>query len=201
VVTLRTFLEQWPDDEHAPESRYLLAITLRDLGRRPEALATTLALLQDGNEHQARDPKRWAYWQRRTGNQLANDFFEAGDTLNAHAIYSGLLTLSPEPAWRLPASYQLGLCYERLGQIEQARALYQTIVDSAAPTAPPGLAELVRMAAWRLEHLVWREQTARQMSALFDTTTGKQAGPITVSPPPLPRHDSTRNPAGTSPHL
>lgn len=183
VVTLRAFLEQWPDDEHAPESRYLLAITLRDLGRRDEALATTMELLQTGTVRHAAEPQLWAYWQRRTGNQLANDFFETGDILNAHAIYSGLLELSPEPAWRLPTSYQLGLCYERLGQPERARTLYQAIVDSAAPTPSPDLAELIRMAAWRIEHLTWREQTAHQMSALLDTTTGKQAGAISVSDP------------------
>ena len=132
--------------------------------------------------HTAADPKRWAYWQRRTGNQLANDFFETGDTLNAHAIYTGLLELSAEPNWRLPLTYQIALCYERLGITDRARSSYQTIVDTAGVTPPAELAELSRMAAWRLDHLSWRDRVEQQVTAFFTTTTGKQA---TIAPAPV----------------
>jgi len=181
ITTFRAYLQQWPDDENIPEARYLLAVTLRELKRPQEAFQATLDLLHEEKTRIASDPKRWAYWQRRTGNQLANDFFESGDTLNAHAIYSGLVELSPDPSWRLPITYQIALCYERLGITDRARASYQTIVDTAGKNPPPDLAELARMAAWRIEHLEWRDQTAHQIAKFFETTTGTQ---VAATPSP-----------------
>ncbi len=174
VVTLRSFLGQWPQDEHAPEARYLLATALRELNRPQEAYAATLQLLQAEQSKSGADPKRRAYWQQRTGNQLANAFFEAGDVLNAQTIYTNILELSTEPAWRLPTTYQLGLCYERTGQPERARSAYQLILDSARTSQGAGLDELVRMATWRLEHLAWRDAATLQVSTLVEHHTGKQ---------------------------
>lgn len=173
AATLRAYIAQWPDDENIPEARYLLAVTLRELKRPQEAFAATLELLRTEKSRVASDPKRWAYWQRRTGNQLANDFFESGDTLNAHAIYAGLLELATDNAWRLPIIYQLGLCYERLGINDRARASYQSIVEATGATPPAEFTELARMAAWRIEHLEWREKVGQQITKFFDTTTGK----------------------------
>ncbi len=175
VTSLKSYIAQWPDDENIPEARYLLAVSLRELKRPQEAFAATLELLRTEKSRVATDPKRWAYWQRRTGNQLANDFFESGDTLNAHAIYAGLLELSPEPSWRLPITYQLALCYERLGILDRARASYQLIVDGAGANPPADLVELSRMAAWRIDHLEWREKVGQQISKFFETTTAKDS--------------------------
>jgi tetratricopeptide (TPR) repeat protein len=175
IATLREYIAQWPDDENVPEARYLLAITLREMNRPQEAFTTTLELLRTEKSRIATDPKRWAYWQRRTGNQLANDFFETGDTLNARAIYAGLLELSPEPAWRMPITYQLALCYERLGIYDRARTAYQAIVDSHSTAPAADFTELATMAKWRIEHLSWREKVGQQISTFFGTKTGKQA--------------------------
>jgi TolA-binding protein len=194
VPTLRAYLDQWPQDENVPEARYLLATTLRQLHRPDEALAVTLDLLRAEKKVANADQRVWLYWQRRTGNQLANEFFQNGDTINALAIYQGLAALSPEPAWRLPVTYQVALCYERLRLVDRARTMYQSIVDTVAqvaaaaapnavkPDAPPAekagavssdLAELARMARWRLSHLDWNEQTQRELTAFFSTTTGR----------------------------
>ncbi|MES1167623.1 MAG: tetratricopeptide repeat protein, partial [Oleiharenicola lentus] len=116
------FIDQWPQDTNVPEARYLLALTLRQLGRAEEALTITLTLLRTEHSTAGVDPKNWAYWQRRTGNQLANEFFQDGDTHNALIIYQGLAGLSPEPAWRLPITYQIGLCYERMRITDRATA-------------------------------------------------------------------------------
>ena len=149
----------------------------------PDPFAATLDLLRTEKSRVAANPKRWAYWQLRTGNQLANDFFEAGDTLNAHAIYSGLLELSPEPNWRLPILYQIGLCYERLGVNERARASYQSIVDTAGANPPADLAELTRMAAWRIEHLAWREKVGEQITTFFSSSSARQAATLPAGAP------------------
>jgi tetratricopeptide (TPR) repeat protein len=184
IKTLRSYVDQWPQDENVPEARYLLAITLRELKRTQEAFATTLDLLRTEKSRTEGDPKRWAYWQRKTGSHLANEFFETGDTLNARAIYAGLLDLSPEPGWRLPITYQLGLCYERLGVTESAVASYKAIVEQAGPTPTPDLYELVTIAKWRIEHLDWREKTNQKISSLFDSTTSKLATASGTTPAP-----------------
>jgi tetratricopeptide (TPR) repeat protein len=174
VTNLRAYLAQWPDDENVPEARYLLAIALRALNRREEAFGATLELLRAEKTQQAKNHKVWIYWQRRTGNQLANDFFESGETFNAQVIYNGLVSLSDDPAWKLPITYQIGLCHERLGNVDQARASYQSIVDAAGTNAPAHLAEIARMASWHLEHLNWREKFGQKVTTFFETTTGSR---------------------------
>jgi tetratricopeptide (TPR) repeat protein len=187
VTTLRAYIEQWPDDENIPEARYMLATTLRELKRPQEAFAATLDLLRTEKDRVATAPKRWSYWQRKTGNQIANEFFESGDILNAHAIYTRLLELGPELAWRLPIRYQIGLCYERLGISDKARTTYQAIVDEAGANPPAEFAELVHMAGWRIEHLLWRDKVAQDINKIFETTTGKQAS----LPAPAPKAAAT----------
>ena len=198
VKTLTSFLEQSPQDENVPEARYLLSVSLRALGRKQEALDATLALLR--NEKPTADPKRWSYWQRRTGNQLANDFFQNGDTMNALMIYQNLATLSLEPDWRLPITYQMALCYERMRQYDRAASAYQSIIDNGktpAATDAPGeastkgsepakapsaeLTELSRMAAWRIRQLNWHEQTEHQLATLF-TPVGEATPKVPESP-------------------
>ena len=175
VTMLGSFLEQWPADENVPEARYLLATTLRTLGRTQDALSATLELLRSEQPKHSTEPKRWAYWQRRTGNQLANDFFERSDILNAQMIYAGLAALSDDPAWRLPVVYQIALCHERLGNVDRARLVYQDIMDATKTNAPADLAELGRMAAWRMGNLDWNNSIRHQVTGIFETTTGRTA--------------------------
>jgi TolA-binding protein len=189
VTMLNSFLEQWPGDENVPEARYMLATSLRALKRPQEAFAATLDLLRAENSKVAANPRRWSYWQRRTGNQLANDFFEDGDILDAQEIYLGLAGLSGDPAWQLPVTYQLALCYERLGLADKAHAAYGRIVDGVGADAPPGLAELKRLAAWRIGELDWHDGTSRQVTALMVTQTGHlyDTPPRkAATPPPAP---------------
>jgi len=135
---------------------------------------------------------------------LANEFFQNGDATNALAIYRGLAGLSSEPMWKLPAEYQIGLCYERLRSLDLARQSYQSILDAvaqlnsakAAPAAPnspppaanatpvaaeavpgPDMNELARMASWRMEHLEWNDRTELQLTKFF------ASGPLTATKP------------------
>ncbi len=198
VTTLRSYLEQWPDDENGPEARYLLSVSLRTLKRPQEALTATIELLRVEKSRTAANPKLWAYWQRRTGNQLANDFFQNGDTRNALVIYKGLGLLGDDPGWRLPISYQIALCQERLGDLDRAVATYRAIIENVGPKpATPDLGDIARMAASRLTHLDWKEGVSRQFTSLFDTTTGRTP---TVAKP-APSHDPNGNPPAASPTL
>jgi TolA-binding protein len=185
VTMLRAFLEQWPDDENVPEARYLLATNLHALNRTQEALAATLELLRSEKSRVSGNPKRWAYWQRRTGNKLANDLFESGDINDAQAIYVGLAALSEDPAWQLPVMYQVALCDERLGDPERARGAYQKIISNPASSTVPDLADLAQLATWRLAQLDWHDNITHQVTTLMVTRTGRmaQAAPATTPSP------------------
>lgn len=198
VTALRAYLDQWPDDDNGPEARYLLSVSFRSLKRPQEALAATIELLRIENTRTAVNPRLWIYWQRRTGNQLANDFFQNGDTRNALAIYECLAALGDEPSWRLSVSYQIALCQERLGDLDRATASYRAIIDTAgASPAAPDLADIARMAASRLSHLDWKDGVSREFSSLFDSTTGRAP----AAPKPAAPHVPNGNAATPSPTL
>lgn len=172
VAGLRAFIEQNADDENVPEAQSLLSNCLRRLGRTQESLQVTLDLLKTESARTKKDPRRWQYWQRKTGNQLANDFYERGDVDTALRIYGSLAQLSPEAAWSLPVKYQMGLCFERLRRFDKARECYQTIVDNLKTakgdtTVRPDLADLGEMAAWRLSQISWQLTTDQQLTAVF----------------------------------
>ncbi|MDP2136401.1 MAG: tetratricopeptide repeat protein [Candidatus Didemnitutus sp.] len=192
VKIMRLFLEQWPRDENVPEARYLLATSLRQLRRVDEALAVTLELLRNQQAQSDADPRKWAYWQRRTGNQLANEFFHIGETSHALAIYQGLVALADDPAWRLPVLYQIALCYERLRTLDRARETYQAIVDGAKAGTNAELNELAKMAAWRMNNMSWNDKTERQLTEFFSTAENSDPKP---APPPATPHDASASPA------
>ena len=194
VTSLRSYIDQWPEDENVPEARHLLAITLRTLNRSQEALSATLDLLRSEQSRSAADAKRWTYWQRRTGNQLANEFFQTGDILNALAIYHGLAALSEDPTWRVPVAYQIALCYERLSDAERACKTYHMILDTVGSNPSPDLGDVARMASARLAYVEWRNHTDSQVTALFDSTTGASAPSHSKS---SPLNDSDRSSPST----
>jgi tetratricopeptide (TPR) repeat protein len=185
VSMLRAFLEQWPDDENVPEARYLLATNLHALNRTQEALAATLELLRSEKSRVSGNTKRWSYWQRRTGNKLANDLFESGDINDAQAIYVGLASLSDDPSWQLPVTYQVALCDERLGDLDRARGAYQKIISGSSSSASPDLASLAQLATWRLAQLDWHDNMTHQVTTLMVTRTGRMAQAAPTTPPPI----------------
>jgi hypothetical protein len=149
--------------------------------------------LRSEQSRSAADAKRWSYWQRKTGNQLANEFFQGGDILNALAIYHGLAALSDDPAWRIPVAYQIALCYERLEDPERASKTYHTILDTIGENPSIDIADVARMASARLAYVEWRHQTDTQVTALFDSTTGRN--PPLSKPEPLNDSDRSTSPA------
>ncbi|HKB89777.1 MAG TPA: tetratricopeptide repeat protein [Opitutaceae bacterium] len=179
VKGVKKFLEEMPDDDNGPEARYLLAMTLRQLKRYNEAYSVTLELLKAVGIKG--DPSKLAYWQRKTGNQLANEFYDQGDFSSALAIYKLLASLGDDPAWKMPALYQIGLCQERLRQTATARTTYQTIIDQLTPAKglapiPENLADVARMAVWRRDHLDWEDKN----EMLLDRFLKNSANEVTI---------------------
>ena len=59
VAALRTFLEIYPQNPAVQESRYLLCLSLRRLGRTQEALTETLTLLRSAQAQSDTDRETW----------------------------------------------------------------------------------------------------------------------------------------------
>jgi tetratricopeptide (TPR) repeat protein len=146
---------------------------LQQLGRSEEAVQEVVAVLQSQqNADDFEKAQKVAYWQRRTGNELANKLYERGDFMGALAVYQALARASETPAWRWPAVYQVGLCFERLNHPERAVEAYKLIL--APESAPPGdtklsesLESVRSMAEWRLAHLDWVEDYGKRLQILM----------------------------------
>ncbi len=204
TATFRSYLDQNPDDENVPEARYLLSDSLRRQGQINESLLVALDLLKAESKYTEKDPKRWAYWQRKTGNQLANEFYERGDFGSSLLIYQTLGKLSSDPSWNLPVTYQIGLCLERMQRFDRARECYQSIVDNVKPgttdgAARPELADLAEMAAWRLNQLAWLQDTDKQLSQFFSNGQAPSSTSVsTQAPINAPAHDANGSPPSSS---
>jgi tetratricopeptide (TPR) repeat protein len=117
------------------EVRFLMAEAYKKLGMHQEAIQQTLELLNTEQEKANKDPDNWAYWQKRTGNKLANELYEQGDYLNALLIYETLFKLPGNAEWHSQALYQIGLIYERLFQPDRAAAAYSEIISQPTNAA------------------------------------------------------------------
>ncbi len=162
VAKAQVFLETYPQSSDIPEVRFELASALKKLGRNQEAMKQVLLLLQSQHENSENDPQGWAYWQRRAGNEIANQLYKEGDYLNALEIYLNLSDLDKSPAWQLPVWYQTGLVYEQLQQWEKANGSYQKIIDRRKEMtdkdSSPGLLSVFDMAGWRKDYIAWMQK-------------------------------------------
>lgn len=118
------------------------------------------------------DAANWLYWKKRTGNQLANEFYEQGDHRSALRIYQTLATLSPDAEWRWPLVYQIGLCQEKMRLTPKAadtyRALMRAMEDNDTFAQVPESVQVLRdMARWRLSQLEWDTDVNMRLEALL----------------------------------
>ena len=173
IVSADQFLTEFPDDDSVPECRFIQASALRSIGQKKEAFDAVLALLRAEKVRREKAPDRWAYWQKKAGNEFANEFYKQGDFLSALTIYQTLAKLGEEPEWQWPVIYQMGLCFERLRLVSRAAEAYKYIIDQAkkaeSATAPLAdqLASLLQMAQWRGEQLAWQYSTEAQLQHLL----------------------------------
>ncbi len=172
INAAKQFIEQYSSSPNLPEVRYITASSLKAANRPQEALTYTLDLLRNGKANAAKDPESWIFWKRKTGNQIANDFYKDGDFLKALTIYQSLATLSEAPDWQWPVVYQMGICFERLRLPNRAIEAYQFIIqeykkNQDAATLPENVTACNQMAQWRINYLKWQEKTEMQMASLL----------------------------------
>jgi tetratricopeptide (TPR) repeat protein len=173
ISDCRNFLETYGDTKHAPECRHVLASALKKSNRSKEALDEVLALLRAEKALKSNAPKEWTYWQQKTGNQLANEFYQHGEFASALTIYQALARLDDAPAWRWPVVYEMGLCFERLRLSDRAIEAYRFILDehkkltAAGKPAEGDLATLLQSARWRSDELAWQQTATLQLDSLL----------------------------------
>ncbi len=178
---LRGYGTLYPQSHYVPESHYLLALTYEQLNQDEESYLELKKLLNEAtfkpelirslemnramgdrdyatiNELKA----IWNFWKKKTGNYLANKFFENAEFYNAYRIYSSLQDIDPSPSWKVPILYQLALCEEKLGNYVQATETYSSIEDyvNSVQEAREDMANneylnfVFGMAKWRREQL------------------------------------------------
>jgi tetratricopeptide (TPR) repeat protein len=175
------FLEDFPDDPAAPECRYLLALSLRALNRPKEAYEQILTLVREQDERKQRAPDKWLFWQKKAGNEFANDLYQRGEYLSALTIYQNLATLAETPDWQWPVIYQMGLCFEKLRIDRRAAEAYKFIIDEAKKPGrdlaqlPESVRNLVSMAQWRGEQLVWKNGAGARLDRVLGADPETQA--------------------------
>jgi outer membrane protein assembly factor BamD (BamD/ComL family) len=178
---LRGYSTLFPESSYVPETHYILALAYEQLNQDEESISQLLSLLREADfnpsadvadEQLKTDRDRdyakidqlkiiWSFWKKKTGNYLANKFFEAGEYFNAYRIYSALRPIDDDPNWQVPLLYQIALCEEKLGNYVQASESYLEIEDyvNQVKEAREGLAEsnylnfVFGMAKWRREQL------------------------------------------------
>ena len=181
-LDLRGFSQSFPGSQYVPEAHYVLALTYDKLDERKMAIVELLALLQsapfrpekieqearskpvkdlDYNEL-ARMKGLWIYWKKKTGNYLANKFFEEGDYHSSLRVYEAMREIDMSPDWRVPVLYQIALCQEKLGLYIQAVETYQEVRDEVNQGSDSAAKRVVEnkylkyvfgMAKWRREQL------------------------------------------------
>jgi hypothetical protein len=178
---LRGYSTLFPNSSYVPETHYLLALAYEHSNQDEESISQLLSLLREADfnpnstieEEQLKSDRDrdyakieqlrtiWAFWKKKTGNYLANKFFEAGEYFNAYRIYSALRPIDDSPNWQVPLIYQIALCEEKLGNYVQASESYLEIEDyvNQVKEAREGLAGskylnfVFGMAKWRREQL------------------------------------------------
>ena len=166
------FIQNYPASTNLPEARYILAMVYKATGRTEDSLTQVMQLLREEKANSDKNPEIWRYWQKKAGNQVANEFYKQGDFVNAITIYQSLAKVSKEPDWQWPAIYQMGICFERLRLPERAVEAYQYILDEFKKVGEPAklpanLTALNEMAQWHIEHLKWQENTDLQLQSLL----------------------------------
>ncbi len=164
IAQAQDFLKRYPDAPQRPEVHFLCATALKAERQEAEALHQVLALLQEQCGRTNSTSQTLAYWQRRCGNSLANQFYQEGDPLKALAIYQRLAELDTAPEWQLPVWYQVGLVFERLSQPAKAIEYYANITareKEVSGAASPSTKAVIEMANWRKDFLGWQLKTER----------------------------------------
>ncbi len=180
IATGQLFVNAFTNSVEVPEVRYMIAQACRKLNRTEDAMRQVFLLLESQEAGISKYPADWAYWQQRTGNEVANKLYSEGDYIGALVVYTKMAAINDHVEWQLPVWYQIGLVYEHLKQPSKASETYNMILsrsDEVKTNAPsPSLTALVDMARWRKDFIGWQTNV--------NNSTVKLATPMTSASEP-----------------
>jgi tetratricopeptide (TPR) repeat protein len=176
IMSMRLFLRTFPGSELAAETRFLLSETFLHLNDPKSAMRETLDLMNSQASKAEDSPASWLYWKKRTGNRLANQFYQEGNFMDALTIYNAMSSITDDPNWRWPVLYQIGLCYERLDMRPKAIETYKTISTQqesldAIDRKDPTLMSILEMALWRIDRLEADTAMQEELQKMLDRPT------------------------------
>ena len=161
----KQFLAEYPASVLVGDCHRLIVQSLDASGHQDEAIQATLDLLRTAPTEAAGDLVLANSWKMKAGNDLANVLYSRGEYLRALHIYQTLANLSNDPAWKLAAIYQIGLCFERLQEPRRALEAFRYIANATIPAADPAKApsspreislnHLKESADWHANHIEW----------------------------------------------
>lgn len=172
IAEFDAFLLKYPESNLVPEVRFLKAMTLKRMGKSEEAVDEVTHLVMHGDLSDDEHEQLWQYWQKKTANQIANEFYNQEDYLSALRVYQAMLPLSADARWQWPIIYQMGLCFEKLSMQPMALQSYEVILkgeewDLSEDGMDEYLKNIREMAAWRKEHLKWFVETDAKLEHLL----------------------------------
>lgn len=176
IVDANIFLSNYPSSNFVPEVYYLLSNSFRELGRSQESIKTVLNLLQYTREGESKNDGTWDYWQKRTADQLAEEFYKQGDYFSSLKIYQSMVRLKNTPEWQWPVLYKMGICFEKLKMPPKAITAYDMIIsgerwENIDFKLSDSLQYIREMSEWRKENLQWNQTVDRSVytdSAVFN---------------------------------
>lgn len=182
----RQFISKYTNIIESAEVRFMMSDSFRRTGRVRDALEQTLRLLTFARHNTDTNEDLWVYWQQRTGNDLANQLYNEGDYLNALQVYKTLANLQDSLIWQVPAWYQVGLVYERLGQTKESTNIYENILlkvkEIDEKELSPSLQIIFDSAKWRLENIRWTDVTEKEIRLAKGTTNSVRPEAVKVGP-------------------
>lgn len=189
VALAQDYLRRYTGDVREAEVRFLLASSLKAMGRTRDSLREVSALLESQQAASATNQteevqRTWAYWQQRTGNEIANQLFQEGDYSSALEVYMGLASLTDDIVRQAPVLYQIGLVYERLGAPAKAIETYRRILDQEPKlraAESPVLKAILDMTLWRRDFLGWSTKAERDRQEVLGSVRVPQAKPPPVA--------------------
>jgi tetratricopeptide (TPR) repeat protein len=189
IAQARDFLDRYAEAPERPEVQFLRARCLKQTGQDVEAREQVLALLREQHAGGERSAATLAYWQRRAGNEIANQFYQQGDLMAALDLYLTLAGLATSDEWQMPVWYQIGLIYERLNQPVKAGEYFGRVTQresQLSTNAAPSLKALVEMARWRKDFREWqvKADTAKvRLEAALPRLNQTNSAPASPSTP------------------
>lgn len=130
---LAQFCDDSINDAYSAEAMFLKIKTLKALNRRDETVSIILDLLKTAQKYrksQAPNWKQWDYWQKEAARQVAKEFYNENEFINALTIYQVMVGMDTTPIWQWPILHAIGLCYERLHLLQRAEAAYRIITSA-----------------------------------------------------------------------